>query len=121
MRAMESEQGRAASVLEAGTRDLIVAYPDEFLRDAVARMLAHDIGRLPVVDRHDRRRLLGYLGRAGIMRARVRLFQEENPARAGGRVLESVAKLASPGASSRSLLQSSRGPVRASRALYEIS
>ena len=78
MRAMESEQGRAASVLEAGTRDLIVAYPDELLRDAVARMLAHDIGRLPVVDRHDRRRLLGYLGRAGIMRARVRLFQEEN-------------------------------------------
>jgi H+/Cl- antiporter ClcA/predicted transcriptional regulator len=78
MRAMESEQGRAASVLEAGTRDLIVAYPDELLRDAVARMLAHDIGRLPVVDRQDRRRLLGYLGRAGIMRARVRLFQEEN-------------------------------------------
>ena len=78
MRAMESEQGRAASVLEAGTRDLIVAYSDELLRDAVARMLAHDIGRLPVVDRHDRRRLLGYLGRAGIMRARVRLFQEEN-------------------------------------------
>jgi H+/Cl- antiporter ClcA/CBS domain-containing protein len=84
MRAMESEQGRAASVLEAGTRDLIVAYPDELLRDAVARMLAHDIGRLPVVDRHDRRRLLGYLGRAGIMRARVRLFQEENLRERGG-------------------------------------
>ena len=78
MRAMESEQGRAASVLEAGTRDLIVAYPDEILRDAVARMLAHDIGRLPVVDRQDRRHLLGYLGRAGIMRARVQLYQEEN-------------------------------------------
>jgi H+/Cl- antiporter ClcA/CBS domain-containing protein len=78
MRAMESEGGRAASVLETGTRDLIVAYPDELLRDAVARMLTHDIGRLPIVDRHDRRRLLGYLGRAGIMRARVRLFQEEN-------------------------------------------
>ncbi|HSS52771.1 MAG TPA: chloride channel protein [Thermoanaerobaculia bacterium] len=78
MRAMESEQGRAAAVLEAGTQDLIVAYPDELLRDAVSRMLTHDIGRLPVVDRQDRRRLLGYLGRAGIMRARVQLFQEEN-------------------------------------------
>jgi CBS domain-containing protein len=78
MRAMEGERGRAASVLEAGTRDLIVAYPDELLRDAVARMLAHDIGRLPIVDRRDRRRLVGYLGRAGVMRARVRLFQEEN-------------------------------------------
>ena len=84
MRAMESEQGRAAAVLEAGTRDLIVAYPDELLRDAVSRMLAHDIGRLPIVDRHDRRRLLGYLGRAGIMRARVRLFQEENLRERGG-------------------------------------
>ena len=78
MRAMEGEQGRGTSVLEAGTRDLVVAYPDELLRDAVARMLTHDIGRLPIVDRSDRRRLLGYLGRAGIMRARVRLFQEEN-------------------------------------------
>jgi CIC family chloride channel protein len=78
MRAMESEPGRAAAVLEAGTRDLIVAHPDELLRDAVSRMLAHDIGRLPIVDPHDRRRLLGYLGRAGIMRARVQLFQEEN-------------------------------------------
>ncbi len=84
MRAMESEQGRAAGVLEAGTRELIVAYPDELLRDAVARMLANDIGRLPIVDRHDRRRLLGYLGRAGIMRARVRLFQEENLRERGG-------------------------------------
>ena len=84
MRAMESEQGRAASVLEAGTQDLIVAYPDEILRDAVARMLAHDIGRLPIVDRHDRRRLLGYLGRAGIMRARVQLFREENLRERGG-------------------------------------
>ncbi len=78
MRAMESEPGRATDVLEAGTRDLIVAYPDELLRDAVSRMLANDIGRLPIVDRQDRRRLLGYLGRAGIMRARVQLFQEEN-------------------------------------------
>lgn len=78
MRAMEGEPGRGASVLEAGTRDLIVGYPDELLRDAVARLLAHDIGRLPIVERSDRRRLVGYLGRAGIMRARVRLYQEEH-------------------------------------------
>ncbi|MDP9119908.1 MAG: chloride channel protein [Acidobacteriota bacterium] len=78
MRAMEGESGREATVLDAGTRDLVVAYPDELLRDAVARMLARDIGRLPIVDRHDRRRLVGYLGRAGIMRARVRLYEEEN-------------------------------------------
>jgi len=78
MRAMEDEAGRKESVLDAGTRDLIVGYPDELLRDAVARLLAHDIGRLPIVDRQDRGRLLGYLGRAGIMRARVRLYEDEN-------------------------------------------
>jgi H+/Cl- antiporter ClcA/predicted transcriptional regulator len=78
MRALEDESGREASVLDAGSRDLVVGHPDELLRDAVARMLAHDIGRLPIVDRQHRSRLLGYLGRAGIMRARVRLYEEEN-------------------------------------------
>jgi CIC family chloride channel protein len=78
MRAMELERGREASVLEAGTRHLIVAYADELISDAVARMLARDIGRLLIVDRDDHRRLVGYLGRAGIMRARVRIYEEEN-------------------------------------------
>src|SRR5579863_722321 len=78
MRAMEAEGGREATVLAAGTRDLVVGYPDELIRDAVSRMLGHDIGRLPIVDRHDHRRLLGYLGRAGVMRARVRIYEEEN-------------------------------------------
>ncbi len=78
MRAMETAAGRASDVLEAGSRDLVVAYPDELLRDAVARMLGRDIGRLPIVDRQDRRRLVGYLGRAGVMRARVQLYEEEN-------------------------------------------
>jgi CIC family chloride channel protein len=78
MRAMEGEPGRGASVLDAGTRDLVVAYSDELLSTAVARMLAHEIGRLLIVDRQDRSRLVGYLGRAGIMRARVRLYEEEN-------------------------------------------
>ncbi len=75
MRAMELDPAR--TVLDAGSRDLIVAYPDELLRDAVARMLGSDIGRLPIVDRRDPRRLVGYLGRAGVMRARVQLHQEE--------------------------------------------
>ncbi|MEO8504997.1 MAG: chloride channel protein [Acidobacteriota bacterium] len=84
MRAMEGEPGRSASVLDAGSRDLIVAFPDELLRDAVSRMLGSDIGRLPIVDRLNPRRLVGYLGRAGVMRARVRLHEEEN-LREGGR------------------------------------
>ncbi len=77
MRALEREAGREASVLDAGTRDLVVGYADELLRDAVTRMLSRDIGRLPIVDRQERSRLVGYLGRAGIMRARVHLHEEE--------------------------------------------
>jgi CIC family chloride channel protein len=85
MRAMEGDPGREASVLDAGSRELVVGFPDELLRDAVTRMLAHGIGRLPIVDRQDTSRLLGYLGRAGIMRARVRLFEEENLRERGAR------------------------------------
>ncbi len=77
MRAMERDP-KHTTVLDAGTRALIVAHPDELLRDAVGRMLANDIGRLPIVDRQRPRRLVGYLGRAGIMRARVQLHEEEN-------------------------------------------
>jgi CIC family chloride channel protein len=84
MRAMEGDPGRGASVLDAGTRELVVAHPDELLSDAVARMLAHEIGRLLIVDRQDPGRLVGYLGRAGVMRARVRLFEEENVRESGG-------------------------------------
>jgi len=78
MRALADESGREESVLDAGSRDLVVGHDDELLRDAVSRMLAHDIGRLLIVDRRDPGRLVGYLGRAGIMRARVRLYEEEN-------------------------------------------
>ena len=59
------------TALEAGTRQLIVAYPDEPLYDVIARMLKYDVGRLPVVERQDPTRAIGYLGRAGILAARA--------------------------------------------------
>jgi CIC family chloride channel protein len=65
------------SVLEAGSRNLIVAYPDEILREAVTRMLKNNIGRLPVVSRADPLRLVGYLGRSSILEARLRLEEEQ--------------------------------------------
>ena len=65
------------SVLEAGSRKLIVAYPDEVLREAVTRMLKNNIGRLPVVSRSDPLRLVGYLGRSSILEARLRLEEEQ--------------------------------------------
>jgi CBS domain-containing protein len=77
LRALEQEADANRTVLEAGSRELIVTYPDEILQEAVAKMLRHDIGRLPVVDRKAPYRLLGYLGRASVMAARLRQHEEE--------------------------------------------
>jgi CBS domain-containing protein len=60
-----------------GSRNLIVAYPDEPLQDAVARMLKNEIGRLLVVSRDDPQRLVGYLGRTGLLEAHQRKLHEE--------------------------------------------
>lgn len=78
IRALESKENEEMTVLDAGSRELIVAYPDELLQDAVAKMLSHDIGRLPVVSREDSKRLIGYIGRSGLMTARLRRLDEEN-------------------------------------------
>jgi H+/Cl- antiporter ClcA len=78
MRALDSDPTGASTVLEAGTRDLVVTYPDELLHDASAKMLRNNIGRLPVVERDDPRKVVGYLGRPGIMAARMRRLDEEH-------------------------------------------
>jgi CBS domain-containing protein len=65
-------------VLEAGSRELIVAFPDEVISEASDKMLQNDIGRLPVVERSDPRKLIGYLGRHGVMAARLRRLHEEH-------------------------------------------
>jgi CBS domain-containing protein len=77
LRALQKNPSGNLSVLEAGQQKLIVAYPDEPLYDAMARRLKHNIGRLPVVERAEPSRAIGYLGRAGILAARTRYFQEE--------------------------------------------
>lgn len=66
------------TVVEAGTQNLIIAFPDEILHDAVTRMVRHDIGRLPVVRRDNPRQVVGYLGRASVMTARLRRHEEEH-------------------------------------------
>jgi CIC family chloride channel protein len=76
VRALQRQPDGSTSVLEAGHRDLIVTYADEPLRGAVQKMIRHDIGRLPVLDRSSSR-LVGYLGRSCILAARVREREEE--------------------------------------------
>ena len=82
-RALDKDPTQSMSVLEAGTRDVVVTYPDEALHDASAKMLLNNIGRLPVVDRKDPGHVVGYLGRHGIMAARLRRLDEEHVRESG--------------------------------------
>jgi H+/Cl- antiporter ClcA len=78
LRALDRDPSGAMDVLEAGTSKLIVTYPDEIVSEAASKMLRYDIGRLPVVDRADHRRAVGYLSRSGVMAARLRGFNDEH-------------------------------------------
>jgi CIC family chloride channel protein len=82
-RGLKREDPAGVSARDAGSSQLIVAYPDELLEEAVARMARNGIGRLLVVDRSDPRRLLGYLGRTGIADAWRELVREEEVREAG--------------------------------------
>jgi CBS domain-containing protein len=70
-------------VLDAGSSPPIVAYPDEMLEEAVDKMIANGIGRLPVVERDHPAKLLGYLGRKGIADAWEDLREEDQVREAG--------------------------------------
>lgn len=78
VRALRSEQADDMTVADAGSLDLVVTYPEEPLHGALTKMLSHDIGRLPVVDQASPTRILGYLGRAAILSARMHLHHEEH-------------------------------------------
>jgi chloride channel protein, CIC family len=78
LRAFDRDSSGAATVQEAGSTRLVVTHPDELVSQAAAKMLRNDIGRLPVVDPADHRKLVGYLGRSGIMAARLRRLNDEH-------------------------------------------
>jgi chloride channel protein, CIC family len=83
VRALEREEDGQLTVLEAGSTRLVVTFPDELLDQAIDKMARNDIGRLPVVDRDDHTRLLGYLGRTGISAGWRYLLEEEQVRDAG--------------------------------------
>jgi CIC family chloride channel protein len=78
LRALDKDSSGAMTVQEAGKTHLVVTYPDELVSEAAAKLLRFDIGRLPVVDRADERKVVGYLGRAAILAARLRRFHDEH-------------------------------------------
>jgi H+/Cl- antiporter ClcA len=78
VRALQHDPSANVTVLQAGNANPVVTHSDELLHDAVARMLKHNVGRLPVVDREQPRRILGYLGRSNVMAARAQTLEEEH-------------------------------------------
>jgi chloride channel protein, CIC family len=85
VKAVDADTRPNTAVLEVGSRSPVLAYPDELLHDAVDRMVWHDVGRLPVVERTDGTSLEGQLGRSGITTAWQTLLEEEGGGTGGSR------------------------------------
>ncbi|HWA86135.1 MAG TPA: chloride channel protein [Opitutus sp.] len=77
MRELQRDPKGSAALDRIATGTPIAVHPDDTLAAALEKLLAHDIGRLPVVDRADPGRVIGYLGRAEILAARLHQHQEE--------------------------------------------
>lgn len=82
-RGLAREDGKTITAIQAGSRDLKVAYPDDTLHQASTTMLRFDIGRLAVVSRDDPGKLLGYLGRDELLSVRRRWLDEETNRQVG--------------------------------------
>jgi CIC family chloride channel protein len=78
LRALDKDATGAMTVEEAGSTRPIVTHPDELVSEAASKLLRFEIGRLPVVDRADERKIVGYLGRAAILSARMRRLHDEH-------------------------------------------
>ena len=77
LRALAQDGNDGTTVMEAGSRQVIVTFADEVLYEAVRKMVRHNIGRLPVVSRENPRHIVGYLGRTNLMAGRLRYFEDE--------------------------------------------
>ena len=78
LRALEKDTTGMIMVQDAGSTKLVVTYPDELVSEAAAKMLSQSVGRLPVVDRSDERKIVGYLGRSAVLGARMRKLHDEH-------------------------------------------
>src|SRR5262252_7013114 len=78
LRALEKDSTGTIAVQDAGSTKLVVTYPDELVAEAAAKMLNQSVGRLPVVDCGDERKIVGYLGRSAILAARMRRLHDEH-------------------------------------------
>ncbi len=78
VRALERDPDGKLLADEAGSGQPHVGYADETLSEALARMLHHRCGRLPIVERENPRAIVGYLGRAAVLEARLHRLHEDH-------------------------------------------
>ena len=77
IRSLEKSGASNLKLSEAGSVDVVTAFPDETVHEAVARMLTHGVGRLLVVSRTDQKQLIGYVSRTHLLSTRFRQVQQE--------------------------------------------
>ena len=67
------EDREVVRVEEVMATTVLVTYPDESLEDALRKLVLNDIGRLPVVDSSDPRKVVGILTKSDIIRLHAQL------------------------------------------------
>jgi chloride channel protein, CIC family len=77
LRAWLDDPHAATKTLGDLANDPVIAYPDEPLRVVVYRMAETGLTRFPVVDRSDKRNLVGMVGLQDLLSARTRNLAEE--------------------------------------------
>jgi chloride channel protein, CIC family len=83
LRGLEENPAGDLPVIEVGSRSLIVARPDESAFDALTKMLMNNVGRLPVVDRKNPEKMVGYINRAAVMACWGQHLHQESCREAG--------------------------------------
>ncbi|MCD6360468.1 MAG: chloride channel protein [Armatimonadetes bacterium] len=72
-------QGRLKEpVSSLASHELVVAFPNETLNDGLRKLGVHHVGRVPVVDPRDHRRILGIITRKDIIAAYTRALAHEH-------------------------------------------
>jgi CIC family chloride channel protein len=69
LRLIQQDQWKEKTAAEICSRDIVFAFPDETIGEALRRMSFRDIGQLPVVAREDHSKPLGVLRRVDILQA----------------------------------------------------
>lgn len=75
-RLTDNRNPEEVTVNEISTKSLVVAYPDQSLHEVLVQVGARELGRIPVVERDNPKRLLGVLRRPDVIRAYTRALAQ---------------------------------------------